>query len=102
MTGIHMSKLMDALRSMALDAGIKPAEPAVTAFHHSFVGSVEKNGRVHELTMLINYKLKTRDFFTDMGAGMQLFLKGKIPLKPSKVKGKSEVDGIFAESDHKG
>ena len=95
---IYISRLMDAMRQMALKKGIKPAEPAVTAFHGSFVGSVEKYGRVHELSMLVNYKLKTRDFFTDVGAGIKLFLKGKIPLAPSKVKAKGEIDRIFADS----
>ena len=99
---IHISKLMDAMRQMALAEGIKPAEPAVMAFHNSFVGSVEKFGRVHELSMLVNYKLKTRDFFTDVGAGMKLFMKGKIPLKPSHVKDKASVKNLFSQSELKG
>ncbi len=95
---IYISRIMDALRNMALEAGIAPAEPAVTALHRSFVGSVEKHGRVHELSMLIAFKMKTKDFFTDAAAGMKLFLKGKIPLKASNVKGKAEVDRLFAAS----
>jgi heterodisulfide reductase subunit C len=98
---IYISRIMDALRNMALDAGVKPAEPAVTALHHAFVGSVAKHGRVHELSMLVNFKMKTRDFFTDMAAGLKLFLKGKIPLKASNVKAKAEVDRIFAASGGK-
>ena len=95
---IYISRLMDAMRQMALKKGIKPAEPAVTAFHRSFVGSVERFGRVHELSMLAAFKMKTRDFFTDVGAGMQLFFKGKIPILPSSVKKKGEIDKIFAGS----
>lgn len=94
---IYISRLMDAMRQLALKKGIAPAEPAVTAFHRSFVGSVSRFGRVHELSMLMEYKLKTRDFFTDMGAGLKLMLKGKIPLMPSKLKGKAQVDKIFAD-----
>jgi len=93
---IYMSRLMDAMRQMARARGIPPAEPAVTAFHESFVGSVARFGRVHELSMLAVFKLKTRDFFTDVGAGLKLFLKGKIPILPSSVKAKGEVDRIFA------
>lgn len=94
---IYMAKICDALREMALAAGIRPAEPAVGAFHGSFTGSVKAHGRVHELGMLVAYKLKTKDFFTDVGAGIKLFLKGKIPLLPSKMKGKAQVDKLFAE-----
>ena len=92
---------MDAMRQMAVADGVKPAEPAVTAFHSSFVGSVARFGRVFELSMLINYKLKTRDFFTDVGAGIILFLKGKIPLKPTSVKEKGRIDELFSQSNFK-
>lgn len=92
---IYISRLMDAMRQMAIARGIPPAEPVVTAFHHSFVGSVEKFGRVHELSMLMAFKMKTKDFFTDVGAGLKLFLKGKIPLLPSKVAAKGQIDRIF-------
>ena len=95
---IHISRLMDALRQVALEEGVASAEPAVMAFHKAFTGSAKRFGRVHEATMLMEYKLKTRDFFTDMGAGLQLFMKGKIPIMPSGVKGKEAIKRIFEES----
>ena len=36
-----------------------------------------------------------------MGAGIQLFMKGKIPILPSSVKGKAEIAKIFAASAKK-
>ena len=33
-----------------------------------------------------------------VGVGLKLFAKGKIPLMPSSVKGKAEIQRIFAES----
>jgi len=98
---INISKLMGAMRHMAAAEGIKPAEPAVMAFHQSFTGSVASHGRVHEATMLATYKLKTRDFFTDLAEGLKLFLKGKIPLKPSNVKAKAEIGRIFAKTSQR-
>ncbi|GAB4280695.1 MAG: 4Fe-4S dicluster domain-containing protein [Deferrisomatales bacterium] len=96
--GIYLSPIMDALRSMAVEEGRKVPEPAVLAFHRAFVGSARRFGRVHEATMLLDYKWKTRDFLTDLGVGMKLFAKGKIPLLPSSVKGKAQIERIFAES----
>lgn len=96
--GIYLSPIMDTLRSIAVEEGRAIPEGAVIAFHKSFVGSAKRFGRVHEATMLMTYKLKTRDFFTDLGAGMKLFMKGKIPLLPKSVKGKAEVAKIFEEA----
>ena len=92
---IYISQLMDALRNMALEEGVKPAEPAVMTFHKAFTGSVSRFGRVHELSMLMEYKLKSKDYFSDLGAGMKLFAKGKIPFMLPKVKGKGELDTFF-------
>jgi len=96
--GIYLSPIMDALRSLAVEEGRPLAEPAVVAFHKSFVASAKRFGRVHEATMLMNFKWKTRDFFTDVGVGLKLFAKGKIPLLPKSVKGRAEIDRIFQAS----
>jgi hypothetical protein len=45
--------------------------------------------------MLIDYKLRSKDFMTDLVPGMMLFLKGKIPLFPSLIKGRQEIKRIF-------
>jgi heterodisulfide reductase subunit C len=95
--GIYLSPIMDALRCLSMEEG-RVAEPAVVAFHKSFVGSARRFGRVHEATMLLAYKWATKDFFTDMGVGMKLFAKGKIPLLPSSVKGRGEIEKIFNEA----
>lgn len=99
--GIYLSPIMDALRAMAVEEGRPLAEPAVVAFHRAFVASAKRFGRVHEATMLMNYKVKTRDFFTDLGVGLKLFAKGKIPLLPRSVKGKADIERIFQESERK-
>ena len=95
--GIYLGPVMDALREMAVAEGRPVAEPAVLAFHRAFVGSARRYGRVHEATMLAAYKLGTRDFLTDLGVGLKLFAKGKIPLLPSRVRGREELERIFGE-----
>jgi len=45
--------------------------------------------------MLIDYKLRSRDFMTDLIPGMMLFMKGKIPLFPGLVKGRDDIKRIF-------
>jgi heterodisulfide reductase subunit C len=92
---IHIGILMDALREMAVEEGIPAKEKNIHLLHEAFIKSIERGGRVHEATMLIDYKLRSKDFMTDLVPGMMLFLKGKIPLLPSFIKGRQEIKRIF-------
>ena len=92
---IDIGILMDALRDMAIEEEIPPKEKNIHLLHEAFVQSIKRGGRVHEATMLIDYKLRSKDFMTDLIPGMVLFLKGKIPLFPSLVKSREEIKRIF-------
>ena len=92
---IDIGILMDALREMAIQEGVQPREKNIHLLHEAFVQSIKRGGRVHEATMLIDYKLRSKDFMTDLIPGMMLFLKGKIPLFPRSIKGKQEIKRIF-------
>jgi len=86
---------MDTLREMAIEEGIPVQEKNIFLLHEAFVQSIRRGGRVHEATMLIDYKLRSKDFMTDLMPGLKLFLKGKIPLFPSFIKGRDELQRIF-------
>jgi hypothetical protein len=90
---------MDALREMAIEKGIPAKEKKIHLLHEAFIQSIKRGGRVHEATMLIDYKLRSRNFFTDLIPGMMLFMKGKIPLFPSLVKGREEIKRIFEKCE---
>jgi heterodisulfide reductase subunit C len=92
---IDIGVLMDALREMAVKEKIPAKEKNIHLLHEAFVQSIRRGGRVHEATMLIDYKLRSRDFLTDLIPGMMMFLKGKIPLLPSLIKGRQEIKRIF-------
>jgi len=94
---IDMGVIMDTLREMALEDGVV-ADRNIVLLHQEFVNSIRRMGRVHEATMLAFYKLKSRDFMTDLGPGMKLFLKGKIPLFPSRIRGIDEIRRIFEKT----
>jgi len=55
-------------------------------------------GRMHEATLLGAYKLWTRNLMADMDSGAQMFLKGKIPIRPHLVKGRKEIKEIFEKA----
>ncbi len=102
---IRLAPVMDTLRYMALEEGYAP-EPAVYALHRSFLDSIRLWGRVHELTMLMEYKtrtLKTPNVFFqgltgDIKMGLGLVLKGKLSFLPERVKGLDHIRTLYAEA----
>ena len=86
---------MDALRNLALRSGAKPGEKDVPVFHSVFLASIKSKGRIHELSLIIQLKSKTKDFFKDAGLGWKMFRKGKIKILPSRFGGGKEIQEIF-------
>ena len=90
---VEILRLMDTLREMALREGV--GEKAVTAFHHIFLGNIKRWGKQYELSLILRLKLKTRDFFGDLGLGIKMLQKGKLKLLPPRFAGSEEVRAIF-------
>jgi heterodisulfide reductase subunit C len=86
---------MDALRQMAVKGGKKLGEKNIATFHKLFLSEVEKNGRVHEMSLIGRLKMATMNLFADIPMGMSMFVKGKLPLAPTKIKGVDEVRKLF-------
>ncbi len=92
---IDIPGVMDALRYMAMEKGIKVAEPDILHFHEEVLNTVEKYGRTHKLEIMMRYKLKTLDLLSDMGMGLKMLKKRKLDLTPSKIKDKAAIGKIF-------
>jgi heterodisulfide reductase subunit C len=99
---IHIGVLMDALREMAMEEGVHAKEKNIHLFHEAFIQSVRRGGRAHEVTMLMDYMLRSRDLMKgSLIPGVKLFLKGKFPLLPSFIKGRGEIKRIFEKCTKK-
>ena len=93
---IDISAVMDALRQASIKREIPPGERDAYLFHRLFMGVVERFGRSHEAFLLGLFKLLSRTpFLNDMGAGLGLLLRGKVPLLPDRFPGMKEVRGLF-------
>ncbi len=93
--GIEISRINDALREISIRRGIACPEPKVKTFHQTFLRSVERMGRVHEVSMLGEYKLRSLDLFSDLILGAKMFLKGKLVLVPKAIRGMREIKRVF-------
>ncbi len=95
---LALPKVIDFLRQRATASGVTPSEPSIPAFHKAFMDTVERHGRLHELSMIRKYKMATGDFFKDFKLGLKLFGKGKIHLFAKNVSSRDEIRKLFKEN----
>lgn len=93
---IRINNVMDVLKEMALEEGVKPAEKEVYALHRSFLNSIKRFGRVHELTMIAEYMLRVpQKLLDELGVGLTLVIKGKVLHFWSAIKERDKVRELF-------
>lgn len=95
---VDIPRLMDTLHQMALQENIQGKETTVPAFHQVFLKSIRQWGRQYELGMLLELKLRVKDFFSDIGLGIKMFQKRKLSLLPARIRGYREIKTIFKKS----
>lgn len=96
---IDIAAVMDTLKMMALERGVKVPNKQSRAFGQAFLNSVSRFGRVFELGAVIDYKIRTRDLFTDIDKALSMVLRGKLSLLPKKSGRASEVREAFSRSE---
>ena len=96
--GIETAPVMDTLRATCLEEGVKPADHITVDLHTSFVSNLKIFGRLHEVTMLMLYKLKAKSIsLDDLELGVKLFFRGKMPLLPRKSKNMQKIKDLYQE-----
>jgi heterodisulfide reductase subunit C len=95
---IDMSAVMDALRQIAIENGILPAQPRVLDFHREVLASIERYGRTHKLEIMLRFKARTGDWFSDLDVGLKMLAKRKLDLTPSRVKAIADIRQLFQQS----
>ena len=97
---IHAGAVIDTLRQLALAEGVPAAELSVLKLHQAFLDSIRTWGRLHELTMILQHKLTSRDLLSNLDMGLDMFLKGKIHPFPTRIKGMDQIKDLFQLMDH--
>ncbi|MHB9035850.1 MAG: 4Fe-4S dicluster domain-containing protein [Armatimonadota bacterium] len=91
--------LIDRLREMYVrgsnpDPGRKDLEK-IRIFNDEMLKSMKRFGRVYELGLMGFYKLRTRDFFSDLDKFPKMLAKGKMKLFPPRTRAGKSVSSIF-------
>jgi heterodisulfide reductase subunit C len=92
---IDIPAVNDTLREMAIEEGVTVAEPDILNFHQEVLNSIERYGRTHKFEIMLRYKLRRRDWFSDMAVGLKMFAKRKLELLPSRSRDMQTIKGLF-------
>lgn len=83
---IDLARVMKTLARMCLKEGRKPRDPAAAAFHRSFMESMARWGRAHEVEVIGLTKLREgSQRMKDIPLGAALFTRGRLTLLPHRV-----------------
>jgi heterodisulfide reductase subunit C len=93
--GCDPAAVIDALREIAIESGLAVMPRTVGAFHKSFLEQIRANGRLHEVGLVIGYKLRSGALMNDVTNTPGLLSRGKLGIMPDRIKGVAEVRRIF-------
>ena len=89
------ARVIDELREMSLRAGVDDAPRHIAAFHRAFLAQIRTNGRLHEMGMVVEYKLRSGDLMKDVTNAPAMVTRGKLSLRPDRIRGVDEMKRIF-------
>jgi heterodisulfide reductase subunit C2 len=95
---IDIAHVMDTLRQLSVSRGVKPSQKQSPIFHRAFLDSVKRFGRMHEMSMAIEFVLRNEGIkgLAKQGVfGLKMIRKGKMKIIPGRLKAGIEVDTIF-------
>jgi heterodisulfide reductase subunit C2 len=94
---IDIPKMMDFLREKAYKEKLSNKKSkAIIAFHKAFLNSIKRTGRLHEISLLGEYKLATFDLMKDVNLAPAMLAKGKLHIFPDKIKNTKLMKRIFS------
>jgi len=70
--------------------------------HRVFLKEIERRGRVHELSLLLELKRRTGLFkisVDELKLGLKMLLKGKLKVFPGAKRGGEELKRLFARRE---
>jgi heterodisulfide reductase subunit C len=99
---IDIPKMMDFLREKSInEKKVNHKAKTIVAFHKSFLDSINYTGRLYEVGLLADYKIRTLKILNDMNLVLPMIKRGKLNFIPEMVKNRSGVASIFRKSNIK-
>jgi heterodisulfide reductase subunit C len=101
---IDIAHVMDTLRQMSTQKGVKASQKQAPIFHSAFLSNVKRLGRMHELSMAMDFTLKSeglKGLTKQAKLGLSMLRKGKMKIVPDRLSAGKEVKEIFRKAEGK-
>jgi heterodisulfide reductase subunit C len=99
---IDIPKMMDQLRQKAvLENKANPKAKNIISFHKSFLDSIRYTGKLYELGLLIDYKMRSLRLLDDMNLALPMMKRGKLHILPEMIKDRKGIASIFRNTKKK-
>jgi heterodisulfide reductase subunit C2 len=96
---IDIPTLMDYLRQKSMAAKKQnPKAKKIIAFHKAFLDSINTTGRLYEVGLVVDYKLRSGAFMQDVSVAPEMFMKGKLSLTPEMIRNRKKISDIFKKT----
>ena len=92
---VNFPAVIDALRSLSVEKGIKAPQGKMPLFNRMFLENVRIFGRSYDLSMIAGYKLGSGKIMDDAGKFPTMLRKGKMAVLPPSGADKKAVRRIF-------
>ncbi len=98
---IDIPKVMDFMRQKSIAEGLSnPKSKNIIRFHKAFLDSIKYTGRLHEISLVADYKMRSMHLTQDVMMVPKMLSRGKLPILPEIIKDKKKVSGFFKKSEH--
>jgi len=89
------ARVIDAVRELSIEAGVADMPRTIAAFHRAFLQQIRTNGRLHEMGMVMEYKLRSGDLMKDVTSAPGMLSRGKLSFRAERIEGVDEIKRIF-------
>jgi len=98
---IRITELLYAFKRIAIDRGIFPPKFPVHVFAETFARVVKRYGRNYEVGLILRYFVRTHPMglFKRRRAGFALWRRGRLPVRPDKIKALKDFRKIIAKAE---
>jgi heterodisulfide reductase subunit C2 len=98
---IDIPSVMDWLRQKSQsEKKVNSKAKNIIAFHKSFLDSIKYTGRLFELGLILDYKLRSLKLTQDVALAPKMITRGKLHFFPKMIKGTSHVAKIFKKTSN--
>ncbi|MCE1199173.1 MAG: hypothetical protein LWW85_09420 [Marinilabiliales bacterium] len=91
--------MMDYLRTQSVQENqLHPDAKPILSFHKSFLDSIKFTGRLYEVGLIAAFKARTFRITQDLTIAPAMYLKGKLPIIPERIRDRRGMKRIFAQT----